>query len=132
MSEYIIQMLKIAFKFEDPLPTFKSDVRGCIVVYVSYKFIFHGAPEMLKYFRKNPITYEINGIGKPCNHNHSKATHYSSSDDSDSSDDWQDTLETHLTPPPLVTKPPRSPEQPQLPAVGGPSTQLAELQELPK
>ena len=84
--------------------------------------IFHGASEMLKYFRKNPITYKINGIGKPC---HSKATHYSSSDDSDSSDDWQDTLETHLTPPPLVTKPPRSPEQPQLPALGEPSTHLA-------
>ena len=61
--------------------------------------IFQGASKMLKYFRKNPITYKINGIGKPCNHNHSKATHYSSSDDSDSSDDWQDTLETHLTPP---------------------------------
>ena len=88
--------------------------------------IFYGASKMLKYFRKNPITYKINGIGKPCNHNQSKATHYSSSDDTDSSDDWQDTLETHLTPPPLVTKPPRSPEQPQLPASGEPSTQLAE------
>ena len=93
---------------------------------------FHDVSKMLKYFRKNPIYNEITGIGKPCNHNHTKATHYSSSDDSDSSDDWQDTLETPLTPPPLVTKPQRSPEQPQLPALGEPSTQLADHPKTPK
>ena len=27
---------------------------------------FHDVSEMLKYFRKNPINYEINGIGEPC------------------------------------------------------------------
>ena len=28
--------------------------------------IFHGAPEMLKFFRQHPISIEINGIGEPC------------------------------------------------------------------
>ena len=67
--------------------------------------VFHCASEMLKYFREHPISYEIYSIGKPCNHNHSKATHHSSVDDSDISDDW---ISTRLTPPLLVTKPQRS------------------------
>ena len=28
--------------------------------------IFHGAPEMLKFFRQHPLSIEINGIGEPC------------------------------------------------------------------
>ena len=27
---------------------------------------FHDVSKMLEYFRKNPISYEINGIGEPC------------------------------------------------------------------